>query len=303
MAWSDELKTHFQDRCLLGEPLAHYTTFQVGGGAESLVFPVSEEDWAWLLDFVRRRGLPLTVLGLGSNVIVNDSGLPGVTASTRRMCGFAVSASHVEAQAGAVLDAVVAQAVERGLAGMEKLSGIPGTVGGALWINAGAFGQETYERLVCFTALDREGRLVRRAKAEAKYGYRTVQGIDGLVLLSAQWELAPGDRRRLREARSATLRARADKQPLEYPSAGSVFKRPPGDFASRLIDSCGLKGLTVGRAQVSPKHAGFIVNLGGATARDVMALIAQVREAVLAKTGVKLELEQIPLGFPKEEAA
>ena len=216
---------------------------------------------------------------------------------------FSVSASRVEAQAGVVLDAMVARAVEAGLAGMEKLSGIPGTVGGALWINAGAFGQETYEHLVSFTALDREGRLVRRAKAEARYGYRSVQGIDGLVFLSAQWELAPGDRGRLAEARTATLRARADKQPLEYPSAGSVFKRPQGDFASRLIDSCGLKGLTVGRAQVSPKHAGFIVNLGGATARDVMALIAQVREAVLAKTGVRLELEQIPLGFPSEEAS
>jgi len=216
------------------------------------------------------------------------------------MNGFAVSASHIEAQAGAVLDAVIARAVETGLAGMEKLSGIPGTVGGALWINAGAFGQETYERLVCFTALDRQGRLVRRSRAETRYGYRTVHGIDGLVFLSAQWDLAPGDPALLREARAATLQARADKQPLEYPSAGSVFKRPQGDFASRLIDSCGLKGLTVGRAQVSPKHAGFIVNLGGATARDVMALIAQVRAAVLAQTGVRLELEQIPLGFSQE---
>jgi UDP-N-acetylmuramate dehydrogenase len=303
MAWSEELKTRFQDRCLFSAPLARYTTFHIGGGAESLVFPVSEEDWTWLLGFVRRCGLPLTVLGLGANVIVSDSGLPGVTASTRRMSGFAVSDSRVSAQAGAVLDAVVARTVETGLAGMEKLSGIPGTVGGALWINAGAFGQETYERLLCFTALDREGRLVRRAKAEARYGYRKVEGNDGLVFLSAQWELAPGDQGLLREARAATLRARADKQPLDLPSAGSVFKRPPGDYASRLIDSCGLKGLTVGCAQISPKHAGFIVNLGGATARDVMALISQVREAVLAKTGVRLELEQVPLGFSSEEAA
>jgi UDP-N-acetylmuramate dehydrogenase len=300
MPWSENLKTRFQDRCLVSAPLARYTTFQVGGEAETLVFPTSEEDWDWLLDFVRRRGLPLTVLGLGSNVIISDSGLPGVTASTRRMNGFTVSGNQVSAQAGAVLDAVVARAVEAGLAGMEKLSGVPGTIGGALWINAGAFGQETYERLVCLTALDRKGRLVRRAKTEMRYAYRKVEDIDGLVFLSAQWELSPGDQGRLREARSATLRARAEKQPLEYPSAGSVFKRPQGDFASRLIDSCGLKGLRVGGAQVSPKHAGFIVNLGGASARDVMTLISQVRAAVLAKTGVKLELEQIPLGFPKE---
>jgi UDP-N-acetylmuramate dehydrogenase len=300
MDWGEELKARFQDRCLPGEPLAHYTTFQVGGSAESLVFPVSREEWAWLLGFIRKNKIPLTILGLGANVIVSDAGLPGVTASTRRMDGFTVSGARIEAAAGALLDALVARTVAAGLSGMEKLSGIPGSVGGALWINAGAFGQETYERLVSFTALDPEGRLVRRSKAETRFGYRKVEDIDGLVFLSAQWELSPGDPSRLREVRTATLKARADKQPLEYPSAGSVFKRPPGDFASRLIDSCGLKGLTVGGAQVSPKHAGFIVNLGGATARDVMALIAQVRAAVLAKTGVRLELEQVPLGFPKE---
>ena len=138
---------------------------------------------------------------------------------------------------------------------------------------------------------------MRRSKAETRFGYREVADIDGLVFLSAEWELSPGDQGRLRETRAETLRARAEKQPLEYPSAGSVFKRPPGDFASRLIDSCGLKGLTVGNAQVSSKHAGFIVNLGGATSRDVMALIAKVQAAVLAKTGVRLELEQVPLGF------
>ncbi|MDD5627985.1 MAG: UDP-N-acetylmuramate dehydrogenase [Elusimicrobia bacterium] len=302
MAWSDELKTRFQDRCLFSEPLAPYTTFRLGGRAESLVFPAGQEDWAWLLGFVRRRGLPLTVLGLGSNVIVSDSGLAGVTATTRGMNACAVSAGRVEAQAGAALDAVAARAVEAGLAGMEKLSGIPGTVGGALWINAGAFGQETYADLVSFTALDPEGRLVSRARGELRYGYRKVEDVAGLVFLSARWELRPGEPGRLREERGATLRARAEKQPLEYPSAGSVFKRPPGDFASRLIDSCGLKGLTVGRAQVSPKHAGFIVNLGGATARDVMTLVARVREAVLAKTGVRLELEQVPLGFSREAA-
>ena len=139
--------------------------------------------------------------------------------------------------------------------------------------------------------------IVRRAKAEVAFGYRKVEGVSGLVFLAAEWALAPGDPAALREIRAATLQARADKQPLELPSAGSVFKRPPEGYASRLIDACGLKGLTVGRAQVSPKHAGFIVNLGGATARDVMELIGRVRETVLAKTGVRLELEQIPLGF------
>jgi UDP-N-acetylmuramate dehydrogenase len=302
MDWRGALKERFGDRCLEDEPLSRHTSFRVGGAAESLVFPDRPEEWPWLLDFTRRRGLPLTVLGLGCNVLVSDSGVPGVTATTRRMDGIAVSGNRLEASSGAPLDSVAARAVETGLAGMEKLSGIPGTVGGALWINAGAFGQETYERLASFTALDPEGRLVRRTKAETRFGYRSVEGIAGLVFLSAEWELTPDDGGRLSEVRAETLRARAEKQPLEYPSAGSVFKRPAGDFASRLIDSCGLKGLTVGRAQVSPKHAGFIVNLGGATARDVMALIARVRAAVLAKTGVSLELEQVPLGFSQEDA-
>jgi UDP-N-acetylmuramate dehydrogenase len=138
---------------------------------------------------------------------------------------------------------------------------------------------------------------VRRVKSAVAFGYRKVEGVSGLVFLAAEWDLEPGDAAALRASRGATLRARAEKQPLEFPSAGSVFKRPPGGFASQLIDACGLKGLTVGRAQVSPKHAGFIVNLGGATARDVMELIGRVRETVLARTGVRLELEQVPLGF------
>ena len=297
MPWRAELADRFKDRCLLGEPLSRHTSFKIGGQAESMVWPDREQEWSWLLGFVRQKGLPLTVLGLGSNVIVSDAGLAGVVASTSRMCRCEVSGHGLSAQSGAALDAVVARCVEAGLSGMEKLSGIPGTVGGALWINAGAFGQEAYDRLVSFTALDPEARLVRRAKGEVAFGYRKVEGISGLVFLAAEWALTPGDPAALREIRAATLQARADKQPLELPSAGSVFKRPPEGYASRLIDACGLKGLTVGRAQVSPKHAGFIVNLGGATARDVMELIGRVREAVLAKTGVRLELEQIPLGF------
>ncbi len=302
MDWLGELQGFFKDRCLPGEPLSRRTTFKLGGPAECLVLPRSREEWAWLLDLVRRGGLPFTVLGSGANVIVSDSGLPGVTAATVRMSRIAVEDRRVRADCGAALDGVALAAVAAGLAGLDKLSGIPGTVGGALWINAGAFGQETYEHLVSFTALDREGRLVRRSKAETRFSYRKVEGVEGLVFLSAEWELPAGDRLALGESRAQTLRARAEKQPLEYPSAGSVFKRPAGDFASRLIDSCGLKGLTVGAAQVSPKHAGFIVNLGGATAADVMALIAQVREAVKSKTGVTLELEQIPLGFDKEKS-
>ncbi len=300
MGWKGDLTARFQARCLLAAPLAPETTFKIGGAAESLVFPVSDEEWTWLRSFVRRQGLPLTILGLGSNVIISDSGLAGVVASTRRMKGLDSDGSRLSAQSGTALDAVVAKAVDLGLSGFEKLSGIPGSVGGALQINAGAFETATYDRLLSFTALDEQAQIVRRSKNEVRPGYRKVDGIDGLIFLRAQWELAAGDPGLLRDIRTATLAARAAKQPLEYPSAGSVFKRPPGDYASRLIDACGLKGLSVGRAQVSVKHAGFIVNLGGATAQDVMRLIAQVRGAVRKKTGVALELEQIPLGIFQE---
>ena len=300
MDWKEDLAARFKERCFLNKPLAPETTFEIGGAAESLVFPVCDEEWAWLRSFVRRQGLPLTVLGLGSNVIVSDCGLPGVVASSRRMACLDNFGKRIHAQAGAALDAVAAKAVDLGLSGLERLSGIPGSVGGALKINAGAFEAEIYDQLLAFTALDEDGRVVQRAKNEVRPGYRKVDGADGLIFLGADWALEAGDPGLLREIRATTLAARADKQPLDYPSAGSVFKRPPGDFASRLIDACGLKGLSVGRAQVSGKHAGFIINLGGATAKDVMELIAKVREIVREKTGVFLELEQIPLGVFKE---
>ncbi|MFA6003401.1 MAG: UDP-N-acetylmuramate dehydrogenase [Elusimicrobiota bacterium] len=297
MDWKAELSARFQLRCFQAEPLAPYTTFRVGGRAESLVLPESVEEWSWLLDFVKKRGLPLTILGLGSNVIISDSGLSGVVASTRGMARIEIYGNDISADSGAALDTAAARSVAAGLAGMEKLSGIPGTVGGAVRMNAGAYGQETFDQLAGFTALRPDGTMQKSVKSEIKYGYRQVSGISGLLILSAHWQLRPGEPAAPLQTRKDTLRARADKQPLDLPSAGSVFKRPAGDFASRLIDSCGLKGLTVGRAQVSPKHAGFIVNLGGATAQDILALIAQVRAAVQNKTGVRLELEQIPLGF------
>lgn len=297
MDWKSELSGRFAERFLLAETLAPYTTFRVGGRAEALILPASHEEWSWLTGFARQRGIPLTILGLGSNVIISDAGLPGIVASTRGMDRIEVSGNSISADSGAALDTVVSRSAAAGLAGMEKLSGIPGTVGGAVWMNAGAYQQETFDHLAGFTVLRPDGGIARMAKSDVKYGYRQVQGLSELMILSAHWQLAPGDSAALLQARRVTLQTRAQKQPLDLPSAGSVFKRPAGDYASRLIDSCGLKGLTVGQAQVSTKHAGFIVNLGGATARDIMELIARVRAAVREKTGVDLELEQIPLGF------
>jgi len=296
MDWKAELKLKFRARCRLGEPLSAHTTYKIGGPAEVFLLPEKQSEWIELVHLARLRKLPLTVLGLGSNVLAADCGVRGLVCSTKGRRDFEICGDIVKASAGAPLDDVVRAAVKAGLSGMEKLSGIPGTAGGAVWMNAGAFGQETFDKLSRFYALDSAGRSVHVRKEDVKYGYRRVEGLEGMIILSAEWQLERGDAKLLRKIRRETLKTRAEKQPLEFPSAGSVFRRPEGDYASRLIDEAGLKGLKIGGAQVSEKHAGFIINTGGATARDVKRLADEVRARVRARTGVTLELEQILLG-------
>jgi UDP-N-acetylmuramate dehydrogenase len=290
------LKEKFGRYCAFGAPASGFTTYKAGGAAEVLVEPSSPDEFAWLVGWCRSNGIPLTVLGQGSNVLVSDKGLPGVTALTGRMSSLEEAGGVITARAGALWDDLARLATEKGLAGLEKTSGIPGSVGGAVRMNAGAFGQETFDRLTAVEAMDAEGRLVRLRKSEIPHGYRRTEGLGALIVLSATFEFAAGDPGVLLQDRSCVLASREVKQPLDLPSAGSVFKRPPGDYASRLIDAAGLKGLRVGGALVSEKHAGFIVNAGGATAADIYALIGQVRARVKAGSGVDLELEQILLG-------
>jgi UDP-N-acetylmuramate dehydrogenase len=290
------LKSRFGDYCLFGEPAANFTTYRAGGKAEALVRPADAGELAWLAAWCRHNGAPFRVLGRGSNVLVSDRGLPGVTALTERMNGIKLDGRTVTAQAGALWDDLARLTAEAGLAGYEKTSGIPGSVGGAVHMNAGAFGQETFDHLVSVEAFDAAGGQVVLKKADMKHGYRHVEGLEGLTIIAAVFEPAPGDAAVLIQDRSCVLASRAAKQPLDYPSAGSVFKRPKGDYASRLIDAAGLKGLRVGGAVVSDKHAGFIVNSGGATAADIYTLMGEVKARVKEKTGVELELEQILLG-------
>ncbi len=290
------LKDKFGDYCLFDEPAANFTTYQAGGKAEALVKPGSREDLEWLSGWCRAASVPLRVLGRGSNVLVSDRGLPGVTALTERLSKIEISCNTITAQVGVSWDALARLSVEHGLAGLEKTSGIPGSVGGALRMNAGAFGQEAFDRLENIDGFSVSGSPVRLEKKNMTYGYRRADGLDGLIMVSAGFVFAPGDPAVLLQDRSFILAAREAKQPLDYPSAGSVFKRPQGDFASRLIDAAGLKGLKVGGAEVSSKHAGFIINVGGATAADIYALMREVRARVKEKSGVELELEQILLG-------
>jgi UDP-N-acetylmuramate dehydrogenase len=290
------IKKVFGPECLFERPACEFTTYRAGGPLEVIVRPSSRKDLGWLSGFCLNNGIPLRVLGAGSNILVSDKGLKGVSVFTVKLDKSEIAGDTLKAEAGVPWDNAVKASVSAGLAGLEKTSGIPGTVGGAIVMNAGAFGQETFDALESFEAMDRAGAVRILKKFEVKYGYRRVEGIEGLTILSAVFRLKAGDANALAAHRACVLAKRAEKQPLDLPSAGSVFKRPAGDFASRLIDAAGLKGVRIGDAQVSQKHAGFIVNLGGAKAADIHALMLKIKSAVKAATGVELELEQILLG-------
>ena len=296
MDYKQELKAFFNDNCLLDEPMARHTTYRTGGKAEVYVYPQTREEWSFVLKLAETENIPLRIIGFGSNILVSGKGVGGIVCSTKRMNQVTLDGEHIKAEAGAALDKVCEMACEAGLAGMEKLSGIPGSVGGAVYMNAGAFGQETFDCLEYFDIIDREGRPATLLKEEVKHAYRKVEGVQDCIILSAGFKLQKGDFTQLIESRNTVLHKRMEKQPLEFPSAGSVFKRPANDYASRLIDDTGLRGLSVGGAKVSEKHAGFIVNFNRATPQDIKTLMDVVREKVKEKHGVELELEQILWG-------
>lgn len=297
MTYKDELQ-HFlgAENCFLSEPMATHTTYRTGGPAEVYVYPRTQEEWSFVLKLARTEHVSLRIIGFGSNILVSQNGIGGIVCSTKKMNQITVSGTTIKAQAGAALDKVCELACKAGLAGMEKLSGIPGSVGGAVYMNAGAFGQETFDKLDYFDVIDLEGRPATLRKTDVTYGYRKVKGIENCIILSAAFNLQTADYTQLIAARNSVQHSRVEKQPLEFPSAGSVFKRPANDYASRLIDAAGLRGLSVGGAKVSEKHAGFIVNFNRATPQDIKTLMDKVREEVQKKFGVELELEQILWG-------
>lgn len=294
--YKDALKEFFGPECLFNEPMNTHTTYRAGGPAEVYVYPQTPEQWAFVLKLAQTENIPLRVIGFGSNILVSGKGIGGITCSTKKMNRIVVDENRITAQAGAPLDKVCELACKAGLAGMEKLSGIPGSVGGAVFMNAGAYGQETADCLEYFDIIDWEGRPATLLKEDVKFAYRHVDGLPKCIILSAGFTLKPGDFTQLLAARSTVQHNRVAKQPLEFPSAGSVFKRPANDYASRLIDAAGLRGLSVGGAKVSEKHAGFIVNFNHASAQDIKTLMDQVRQKVKAQFGVELELEQILWG-------
>lgn len=294
--WKQDLLEYFKENCVFGAKMEQYTTYRAGGPAEALAFPRADEDWSFLMRLAALNGVPFRVAGIGSNILVSDKGLDGITALTRRMDDIQIDGETVKAEAGAALEKMISAAVSAGLAGAENLSGIPGSVGGAIRMNAGAYNQETFDCLEYFEVMDRDGHAFIMEKKDVKFGYRKVEGIENLIILSAGFKFNKADVGELLVRRNEILHKRALAQPLDLPSAGSVFKRPEGDYASRLIDAAGLRGLTEGGAKVSEKHAGFIVNFNRATAGDIYKLMGEVRKKVKESSGKDLELEQILWG-------
>ena len=269
-------------------PLREYCSMRVGGPARLAAFPETAEELAALL----RAGGRRVVLGGGSNVLCPDEGYDGTVIFTTRLCGLTADGCMLSAQAGVPLSAAARRALECGLGGLAFAYGIPGTVGGGVYMNAGAYGGQIADCLVRATLLDAAGEPRVVPASELALGYRSSALMDGdWTLLSADFALVPAPPEEIRAEMERNMQARREKQPLEYPSCGSTFKRPPGQYAGALIERCGLKGCTVGGAQVSEKHAGFVVNRGDATSADVRALIAHIQRVVAEKTGVLLECE------------
>ncbi len=280
------------DRILEQEPMKNHTTFRVGGPADICFFPKSADEIRRAMAAAQKLGAPCMVMGNGSNMIVRDGGIRGlVIILGDRFAEIKVDGTRICCQAGASLSRLAAAALDNSLTGLEFASGIPGTLGGGAVMNAGAYGGQLSDVLVSAEMLV-DGEIVTYSREQMDMGYRTTRPLrEGSIVLSAEFELRRGEH----ETIAATMRdlnaRRRDKQPLNLPSAGSTFKRPEGYFAGALIEGAGLKGETVGGAQVSPKHAGFVVNIGGATAGDILALINRVQARVREKYGVELECE------------
>ena len=286
------------NRVLFDEPMSQHTTFRIGGPADVFVMPENYEQIREVLRLCREEKLPFFVLGNGSNLLVSDSGYRGVIIQMdRNMEEIRVEGEEIHACAGALLSSVAVAARNASLTGFEFAGGIPGTIGGAAVMNAGAYGGELKDVLKEVTVMTREGELLTIPVDKLEMGYRTsIIKTSGYLVLEAVISLKKGDEEKIRAVMKELSERRTEKQPLDYPSAGSTFKRPEGYFAGKLIMDSGLRGYRAGGAQVSEKHCGFVINAGGATAEDVRSLMDHVIRVVREKYGVTLEPEVKFLG-------
>ena len=298
MALQDIFAGCTQRPLLPAEPMTKHTSFHIGGPAELMAQPQSEAELQSLLLKAAEAAVPVTLVGNGSNLLVRDKGIRGLVIKLGSMLrDIKVSGNMLTFGSGVSLAQASKKAAELGLSGMEFAVGIPGSIGGAVYMNAGAYDGEMSKVVKSVRVMDAAGEVSELSAGELDFGYRhsALQGSSKIVT-SVTVELAAGDKQAIAEKMAYFSNRRITKQPLELPSAGSMFKRPPGYFAGTLIDQTGLKGYTVGGAQVSTKHAGFVVNIGGATAADVLQLISDVQAKVFAAHGVHLEPEVLVLG-------
>ncbi len=280
-------------RVLVNEPMAAHTTFKIGGPCDYMVFPKSVEEVRNVLAFAKQQDVRVTVIGNGSNLLVADDGIDGIVLKTTELKTITCENNQLTAQAGARLSTLCEVAKEHSLAGLCELSGIPGTVGGGVYMNAGAYGGEIKDTLVSSLYINEQGEVKTLTAEEHELSYRhsVFQKHPQWIILESRFYLRSGNKEQLHEKTVELLKKRNEKQPLEYPNAGSTFKRPEGYFAGKLIEDANLRGFSAGGAQVSKKHCGFVINAENATAEDVKNLIEAVRKTVFNQFGVMLEAE------------
>ena len=286
------------DSILFNEPMSKHTTYKIGGKCDVMLLPKNDDEVLALIKLCRHNNTPFYVIGNGSNLLVKDGGVRGaIIKISTKMSEVKACGNRIIAQAGALLGNVVKVAYEYGLSGLEFATGIPGAIGGAITMNAGAYGGNMQQVVVSVRACDTEGNIVELTADELNFGYRqSVVRSNKLTVLSCELELIPGSKTEIKEKMDTLSAKRRAMQPLSLPSCGSVFKRPEGYYIGKLIEDAGLKGTTVGGAQVSQLHANFIVNIDNATAKDVLDLIEVVKKRVFETFNVQIETEVIVIG-------
>lgn len=297
MAWKKVLQQEYEEKLHIewNVPLSKFTTFKIGGPAECMITAKSKSDIKTVIDFAKTYQVPLHILGNGSNLLVDDEGVSGIVLYIgRAMAQIEVSGNEIIAEAGARMAQVAKAALDNSLTGLEFAFGIPGTIGGGVIMNAGAYGGELCQVVTKVEAYDKDGNFYTFANEDLQFGYRrSLLKEKGYIVTKVYMTLHKGDQEAIKALMSDLSTRRIEKQPLEYPSAGSTFKRPEGYFVGKMIEDTNLKGVSVGGAKVSEKHGGFIINEKEATSKDVKALIKYIQETILAKYSVVLEPEYV----------
>lgn len=290
-------KIYLEDEIMINEDMKNHIYFKVGGPADIFLTPKSIEQLSETVKICKQNNIPYLIIGNGSNLLVKDGGIRGVVITLTKLNNMQWKGNFIKAEAGVLLKEVSDRALENSLTGFEFASGIPGSVGGAVFMNAGAYDGEIKNVILEAEVLDEEGNVIVLNRDELELGYRTSRVMkDNLVVLSAIFQLELGEKEAIQSRVDELTAKREEKQPLEYPSAGSTFKRPEGYFAGKLIQDAGLKGYSIGGAAVSEKHSGFVINKGGATAKDILELIKYIQDEVYKQFGVELHTEVRILG-------